>query len=136
MEEWEWEMEIQEKNFFLKNKGIGISKDDYNTKRSKRHDFQLSTQKKEMGIIKLQFYPSSKIYLGDWLVLRICKCILWKNLLLIVWLAFLWVKNVKRHFKIKRYVEHFVMNKISFHFTKIALILFSLYDSYSKLEFL
>ena len=65
MEEWEWEMEIQEKNFFLKNKGIGISKDDYNTKRSKRHDFQLSTQKKEMGIIKLQFYPSSKIYLGD-----------------------------------------------------------------------
>ena len=40
-------------NFFFKNKGIGISKDDYNTKRSKRHDFQLSTQKKEMGIIKL-----------------------------------------------------------------------------------
>ena len=37
-------------------------------------------------------------------------------------------KNVKKHFKIKRYVEHFVMNKISFHFTKIALILFSLYD--------
>ena len=34
------------------------------------------------------------------------------------------------------YVEHFVMNKISFHFTKIALILFSIYDSYSKLEFL
>ena len=51
-------------NFFKKNKGIGISKDDYNTKRSKRHDFQLSTQK-EMGIIKLQFYPSSNIYLRD-----------------------------------------------------------------------
>lgn len=63
MEGWEWEMEIQEKSF-LKNKGIGISKDDYNTKRPKRHDFQLSTQK-EMGIIKLQFYPSSNIYLRN-----------------------------------------------------------------------
>ena len=28
------------------------------------------------------------------------------------------------------------MKKISFHFTKIAFILFFLYDSYSKLEFL
>ena len=44
---------------------MGISKDDYNTKRTKRHDFQLSTQKKEMGIIKLQFCHSSKIYPGD-----------------------------------------------------------------------
>ena len=47
------------------NKGMAIPKDNYYTERLKRNDFQLSTQKKEMGVIKLQFCHSSKIYLGD-----------------------------------------------------------------------
>ena len=39
-------------------------KDNYYT-RTKRNDFELSTQRKEMGVIKLQSWHFSKIYLGD-----------------------------------------------------------------------
>lgn len=78
------------------NKGMAIPKDNYYTERPKRNDFQLSTQKKEMGVIKLQFCHSSKIYLGDmvWELANISY--VKKFITLIVCLVLLSVKNVKR----------------------------------------
>ena len=75
---------------------MAIPKDNYYTERPKRNDFQLSTQKKEMGVIKLQFCHSSKIYLGDmvWELANISY--VKKFITLIVCLALLSVKNVKR----------------------------------------
>lgn len=78
------------------NKGMAIPKDNYYTERPKRNDFQLSTQKKKMGVIKLQFCHSSKIYLGDmvWELANISY--VKKFITLIVCLALLSVKNAKR----------------------------------------
>lgn len=78
------------------NKGMAIPKDNYYTERPKRNDFQLSTQKKKMGVIKLQFCHSSKIYLGDmvWELANISY--VKKFITLIVCLVLLSVKNVKR----------------------------------------
>lgn len=78
------------------NKGMAIPKDNYYTERPKRNDFQLSTQKKKMGVIKLQFCHSSKIYLGDmvWELANISY--VKKFVTLIVCLALLSVKNAKR----------------------------------------
>ena len=82
--------------FKKQNKGMGIPKDNYYTERPKRNDLQLFTQKKEMGVIKLQFCHSSKIYLGDMVWELANTSYVKKFITLIVWLVLLSVNNVKR----------------------------------------